>query len=77
MLKELFANQLALGCGQAAVVTLLALTVMLLARQRKIHLERETIVALVWGIVQITSVGSILVLLPRGPAWTSIFLLTE
>src|SRR5271169_4891131 len=76
MLKELFANQLTLGCAQAAVTTLLALIVMLLARQREIHLERETIVALVRGIVQITAVGSILVLLLRGPAWTSVFLLT-
>ena len=75
MLKELFANQLALGCAQAAVATLLALVVMLLARQREIHLERETIVALVRGIVQITVVGSILVLLLRGPAWTGISLL--
>jgi putative ABC transport system permease protein len=48
---------------------------MLLARQQEIHLERETVVALVRGIVQITAVGSILVLLLRGPAWTSIFLL--
>ena len=75
MLKEFFANQLTLGCAQAAVATLLALAVMLLARQREIHLERETIVALVRGIVQITAVGSILVLLLRGPAWTSVFLL--
>src|SRR5271169_3929772 len=75
MLKELFANQLTLGCAHAAVATLLALAVMLLARQREIHLERETIVALVRGIVQITVVGSILVLLLRGPAWTGILLL--
>jgi putative ABC transport system permease protein len=75
MLKELFANQLALGFAQAAVTTLLALAVMLLARQREIHLERETMVALVRGIVQITVVGSILVLLLRGPAWTGVFLL--
>jgi putative ABC transport system permease protein len=75
MLKELFANQLALGSAQAAVATLLALGVMLLARQREIHLEREVIVALVRGIVQITAIGSILLLLLRGPAWTSVFLL--
>src|SRR6202035_176756 len=75
MLKELFASQLALGCAQAAVATLLALAVMLLARQREIHLERETVTALVRGIAQITAVGSILVLLLRGPAWTSVFLL--
>jgi len=75
MLKELFASQLALGFAQAAVATLLAFAVMLLVRQRKIHLERETVVALVRGIVQITAVGSILVLLLRGPAWTGVFLL--
>jgi putative ABC transport system permease protein len=75
MLKELFANQLALGSAQAVVATLLALGVMLLARQREIHLEREVIVALIRGIVQITAIGSILLLLLRGPAWTSVFLL--
>jgi putative ABC transport system permease protein len=75
MLKELFANQLSLGFAQAGVATLLVLAVMLLARQREIHLERETMVALVRGIVQIVAVGSILVLLLRGPAWTSVFLL--
>jgi putative ABC transport system permease protein len=75
MLKALFASQLTLGFAQAGVTTLLALAVMLLARRRKIHLERETIVALVRGIVQITAIGSILVLLLRGPAWTSVLLL--
>lgn len=75
MLKVLFADQLALGFAQAGVVTLLALIVMLLARSRAIHLERETVVALIRGIVQITAVGSILVLLLKGPAWTSVFLL--
>jgi putative ABC transport system permease protein len=75
MLKALFANQLALGCAQAAVAMLLALAVMMLARQRGIHVERDTIVAHLRGIVQITVVGSILVLLLRGPAWSSIFLL--
>jgi UDP-glucose/iron transport system permease protein len=75
MLKEFFASQLTLGCAQAAVAIMLALAVMLLARQRGIHLERETVVAHVRGIVQITVVGSILVLLLRGPAWTSVFLL--
>jgi putative ABC transport system permease protein len=75
MLKEFFSNQLTLGCAQAAIAAALALVVMLVARQRQIHLERETIVALIRGIVQITVVGSILVLLLRGPAWTGIFLL--
>ena len=64
-----------MGIAQAAVVTVLALAVMFLARSRGIHLERETVVALVRGIVQIIAVGSILVLLLRGPDWTSVIVL--
>ena len=75
MLQGIFTNQLALGAAQAAAVTLLVLTVMLLARKREIHLERETIVALTRGIVQIGAVGSIFILLLRAPAWTGILLL--
>src|SRR5215471_610364 len=75
MLKEFFSNQLELGCAQAALTSLLALAVTLLARWRAIHLERETVAALLRGIVQITAVGSVLVLLLRGPAWSSVFLL--
>ena len=76
MLQRVFTNQLALGGAQAAAVTLLVLLVMLLARKRDIHLERETIVALARGIVQITAVGSIFIVLLRGPMWTGILLLT-
>jgi UDP-glucose/iron transport system permease protein len=75
MLQRLFTNQLALGGAQAAVVTLSVLLVMLLARKREIHLERETIVALTRGIVQIIAVGSIFILLLRGPVWTGMLLL--
>ena len=48
---------------------------MLLARTRRIHVEAETIVALVRGFLQIVIVGSILTLLLRGPSWTSVFIL--
>jgi putative ABC transport system permease protein len=75
VLQGIFTNQLALGCAQAAATVLLALVVMLVARQRGIHLERETIVALIRGIVQIVLVGSVFLLLLRGPVWTSVFLL--
>jgi putative ABC transport system permease protein len=75
MLQRVFTNQLALGGAEAAAVTLLVLLVMLLARKREIHLERETIVALARGIVQISAIGSIFILLLRSPAWTGIFLL--
>jgi putative ABC transport system permease protein len=47
---------------------------MLLARQQDIHLERETIVALVRGLVQVVAVGSVLVLLLQGPGFTSVII---
>src|SRR5258706_7186964 len=75
MLQRVFTNQLALGGAQAVAVTVLVLLVMLLARKREIHLERETIVALIRGIVQISAVGSVFILLLRGPAWTGMLLL--
>src|SRR6185312_5853578 len=75
MLKELFSSQLVLGFAQAGTAALLAIIVVLVARRRQIHLERETAIALVRGIVQIVAIGSILVALLRGPKWTSIFLL--
>lgn len=75
MLSRFFATQLSLGLAQAVVATILTLAVMVLARQRSIHLERETVVALARGIVQIVAVGSVLVLLLQGPAWTSVFVL--
>lgn len=75
MLKTLFHSQLALGFAQAAVAAVLALLVVLLARRRNIHLESDTAIALVRGMVQIVIMGSVLMLLLKGPRWTSVFLL--
>jgi putative ABC transport system permease protein len=76
MLKLLFHSQLWLGLAQAGAASLAAMVVVLLARKRAIHLEGETLIAMGRGLVQIVAVGSILVLLLRGPAWTSVFLLS-
>src|ERR1700681_2173623 len=76
MLKLLFHGQLWLGLSQAGAAALAAMGVVLLARKRAIYLEGETLIAMVRGLVQIVAVGSILVLLLRGPAWTSVFLLS-
>ena len=76
MLRNWFSNPLALGLVQAAAAAVAALVVVLLARRRQIHLETETSIALLRGLAQIVAVGSILVLLLRGPRWTSVFLLT-
>ena len=75
MLNRLFTNQLQLGMAQALAAATLAFAVVLLARKQKIHLERETAIALVRGLVQIIVVGSVLVLLLQAPRWTGAFLL--
>ncbi len=75
MLKYLFPSQIALGLAQAAIASVLALAVVLLARRKNIHLESDAAIALLRGIVQIVAVGSILALLLKGPRWTSVFLL--
>jgi len=76
MLKFFVSDQLYLGLVQALIAALAAMLVVLLARKRGIHLENETLVAMVRGIIQIVAVGSILLLLLRAPRWTSGFLLT-
>lgn len=75
MLRLFFHSQLQLGFAQALVAALAALAVVLLARRRRVHLESETVIAMVRGLVQIIAVGSILVILLRAPRWTSGLLL--
>ena len=75
MLKTVFTDQVALGSVQAALAVAVTLAVMLLARARAIHLERDIVVAVVRGIAQILAVGSVLLLLLRGPRWTGVLLL--
>lgn len=75
MLNRLFTGQLQLGLAQSLAAAMIAFAVVLLARWRKIHLESEAAIALVRGLVQIVAVGSVLVLLLRGPRWTGAFLL--
>jgi putative ABC transport system permease protein len=75
VLKAWFHGQVQLGLAQAGVAALAALSVVLLAHRRGIHLEKELVIAMARGLVQIVAVGSILLLLLRGPSWTSVFLL--
>ena len=77
MLKSLFHGQLHLGLAQAAVAALAALVVVVAAGRRGIHLEKDLAIAMARGLVQIVAVGSILLLLMRGPGWTSVFLLVS
>ena len=75
MLKVFFHGQLQLGLAQALVAALAAVAVAVAAGRRGIHLEKDLAIAMVRGLVQIVAVGSILVLLLKGPSWTSAFLL--
>ena len=75
MLNQIFTDQISLGLAQAAVTIALALVVMAIARWEAIHLEREIVVALMRGLVQVVIVGAALVLLLQGPDWTSVFIL--
>ncbi len=75
MLTQLFDSPLLLGLAQAGAAMVLALLVLWVARQQSIHLERETIVALVRGIVQVTAAGSVLLIIFQAPNWTSVFVL--
>jgi putative ABC transport system permease protein len=75
MLVRLFPDSIQLGVAQAVLTVILALIVVYVARRGRVHLERETVVALIRGLVQIVAVGSVLILVFRGPFWTSILVL--
>src|SRR6266850_24618 len=63
------------GLAQALAAAIVAYTVVLVARGRKIYLEREAAIALGRGLVQIVAVGSVLVLLLNASRWTGALLL--
>ncbi|HVP67160.1 MAG TPA: ABC transporter permease [Anaeromyxobacteraceae bacterium] len=69
MLRHVFPDPLALGLAQAALVSLAALAVALLARRRRIHVVQSVAVALARGLVQICAIGSVLLAMLHGPRW--------
>jgi putative ABC transport system permease protein len=71
VLPTIVRDPLLLTLAQAAVASAAALAVALLARQRRIHVEGELAIALVRGLAQIAAVGSVLLLMLRGPGWTA------
>ncbi len=75
MLNQLFSESLALAAAQVVLVILLSVGVVLVARRHAIHLGAEVAISLTRGLVQIVTVGSVLVLLLQGPDWTSVFVL--
>jgi UDP-glucose/iron transport system permease protein len=65
-------SQVALGLGQAVVVCALALAVAWVGHLRKLELGRETVVALLRGLLQMLAIGLVLVWLLKGAAWWSL-----
>jgi putative ABC transport system permease protein len=76
MLKHVFTSHIALGFAQAGIAAAMAIVILFLARRRQIHLESEIVIALVRGLAQISAMGFILVMLLKGPQWTSVIMLS-
>jgi putative ABC transport system permease protein len=68
MLNHFIPSPVLLGLAQAAVAAVLVLAVAWFARFQEIHLERETIVAIIRGLGQISLSGFLLAAILRGPA---------
>ncbi len=66
MLSHFFTDPIQLVSAQAAVTVIMALMMLSLARWAGIHLEKEIIIAMARGLVQILGVGAILLLIFDG-----------
>ncbi len=71
MLNGNLSNHFLLGLAQAGLAAVMVIAAMLLARRRQIHVERETLIALLRGLAQVIAVGFVFIVLLRGPRWTS------
>jgi len=67
MLSQFIHDPIYLAAVQALVAGGVALLMMLLASWYGIHLEREIVIALLRGLIQVVAVGSILLLIFDGP----------
>src|ERR1700692_4261775 len=66
MFEQWVHSQVAMGLGQAMVVCALALAVAWLGHLRNLELGRETVVALLRGLLQMLAIGLVLVWLLKG-----------
>ncbi len=63
------------GMGQAAVAIALCLGVVILCRRFGVHVERETVLSLARGLVQMVAVGVVLALLLHGNLLIAVLIL--
>src|SRR6476619_1002538 len=59
-------RNVAVGMAQAAAAIALCLAVVVLCRRFAVHVERETVISLARGLVQMVAVGVVLALLLHG-----------
>ncbi len=70
MLSHFIQDPIQLAAAQALLAGLMALVMMLVAGWYGIHLEREILIAMARGLVQVVAVGAIILLIFQGPtAW--------
>jgi len=67
MLNHFFSDPIYLAAAQALVAGVMALVMMVIASFSGIHLEKEIIIALLRGLVQVVAVGAILLYIFEGP----------
>jgi len=72
MLDQISQDPRILGIAQAMIAATMAMAVVLLAGTRDIHVEKDTAIALVRGLIQVVAVGSVLLLLLQAPRWVGI-----
>ena len=78
MISELMhslSNDIVMGLAQAAGAIALCLTVVLLCRRFAVHVERETVISLARGLVQMVFVGMVLALLLHGNLLVGVLIL--
>ena len=78
MLAELMqslSSDVRMGMAQAAGAVILCLAVVLICRRFAVHVERETMLSLVRGLVQMVFVGMVLALLLHGNALVGMLIL--
>jgi putative ABC transport system permease protein len=67
MLNQFFSDPVYLAAAQAVVAGIMALVMMGIASFSGIHLEKEIVIALLRGLVQVVAVGAILLYIFNGP----------
>lgn len=75
MLSQYFRDPLTLRIAQATLALLLVVGAVLVASRFRIRLTREGMVSTLRGMVQIVGIGSLLLLVFRGPVWSSLLVL--